>query len=90
MSTANPCWRCVRHKTVCIVPSGGVQCENCWAKHYGCSLVPPKEVVGGKGGAPGSQKAKTGEGSQQPKGPTGNQTKGRARKARKALTLGKF
>ena len=90
VSTANPCWRCVRHKTVCIVPSGGVRCENCQAKHYGCSLVPPKEVVGGKGGAPGSQKAKTGEGSQQPKGPTGNQTKGQARKARKALTLGKF
>ena len=23
VSTANPCWRCVRHKAVCIVPSGG-------------------------------------------------------------------
>ena len=89
VSTANPCWRCVRHKTVCIMPSGGARCENCRAKHYGCSLVPLKEVVGGKGGASGSQKAKTGEGSQQAKGVTGSQTKGRARKARKAITLGK-
>ena len=90
VSTANPCWRCVRHKTVCIVPSGGARCENCRAKHYGCSLVPPKEVVGGKGGASGLQKAKTGEGSQQAKGATGSQMKGRARKARKAITLGRF
>ena len=45
VSTANPCWRCVRHKTVCIVPSGRARCENCRAKHYGCSLVPPKEVI---------------------------------------------
>ena len=89
MSTANPCWRCVKHKTVCIVLNGGARCENCRAKHYGCSLVPPKEVVGGKGGALGSQKAKTVEGSQQAKGATGSQTKGRARKARKAITLGK-
>ena len=58
-------------------------------KHYGCSLVPLKEVVGGKGGASGSQKAKTVEGSQQEKGATGSQTKGQARKAQKAITLGK-
>ena len=89
VSTANPCWRCVRHKTVCIVPSSGARCENCQAKRYRCSLVPPKEVVGGKGGALGSQKAKTVEGSQQVKGAMGSQMKGRARKARKAITLGK-
>ena len=92
VSTANPCWRCVKHKTVCIVPSGGARCDNCQAKHYGCSLVPLKEVVGGKGGVSGSQKPKTVEGSQQTKGATGatgSQTKGRARKARKAITLGK-
>ena len=89
VSTANPCWRCIKHKTVCIMLNGGARCENCRAKHYGCSLVPPKEVVGGKGGASGSQKAKTVEGSQQAKGATGSQTKGQARKARKAITLGK-
>ena len=89
VSTANPCWRCVRHKTVCIVPSGGAQCENCRVKHYGCSLVLPKEVVGGKGGASGSQKGKTVEVSQQVKGAMGSQTKGRARKAQKPITLGK-
>ena len=80
VSTANPCWRCVKHKTVCIVPSGGVRCENCRAKHYGCSLVPPKEVVGAKGGPSGSQQAKA---------VVGSQTKMMSRKARKALTLGK-
>ena len=80
VSTANPCWRCVKHKTVCIVPSGGARCDNCRAKHYGCSLVPPKEVVGGKGGPSGSQQAKA---------VVGSQTKGMSRKARKALTLGK-
>ena len=80
VSPANPCWRCVRHKTVCIMPSGRARCENCWVKHYRCSLVPLKEVMGGKGGASGSQKAKTVEGSQM---------KGMLRKARKALTLGK-
>ena len=89
VSTANPCWRCVKHKTVCIMLNSGARCENCQAKHYGCSLVLLKEVVGGKGGASGSQKAKTVEGSQQAKGATGSQTKGRARKARKAITLGK-
>ena len=89
VSMANLCWRCVRHKTVCIVPSGGARCENCQAKHYGCSLMLPKEVVGGKGGALGSQKAKTVEGSQQAKGAMGSQTKGQARKAQKAITLGK-
>ena len=80
VSTANPCWRCVRHKMVCIVPSSGAQCENCRAKHYGCSLVPPKEVVGGKGEPSGSQQAKA---------VVGSQMKGVSRKARKALTLGK-
>ena len=82
VSTANPCWRCMKHKTACIVLSGGAQCENCWAKHYGCSLVLPKEVVGGKGGPSGSQKVKVVEGSQQ--------AKGWAWKARKAITLGTF
>ena len=69
--------------------------------------MPPKELVGGKGGpsgsqkakvaegsqqakgTTGSQKAKVAEGSQQAKGTTGSQTKGRARKARKGITLGK-
>ena len=89
VSMANLCWRCVKHKTVCIVLNGGAQCENCQAKHYGCLLMLLKEVVGGKGGASGSQKAKTVEGSQQAKGATGSQTKGQARKAQKAITLGK-
>ena len=62
--------------------SGGAQCENCQVKHYGCSLVPPKEVMRGKGGLLGSQKTKVVEGSQQ--------MKGRAGKAQKAITLGKF
>ena len=77
VSTANPCWRCVKHKMVCMVPSGGVRCENCQAKRYGCSLVPPKEVVGAKGGPSGSQQAKA---------VVGSQTKTMSRKARKALT----
>ena len=64
VSTANPCWRCVKHRVKCVVPSSGAQCENCQAKHYGCSLVPPKEVMGGKGGPLGSQKAKAVVGSQ--------------------------
>ena len=38
--------------------SGGARCENCQEKHYGCVLVPPKEVMGGKGGPLGSQQAK--------------------------------
>ena len=80
VSTANPCWRCVRHKMVCIVPSGGAQCENCQAKHYGCLLMLPKDVVGGKGGPSGSPQAKA---------VVGSQMKGVSRKARKALTLGK-
>ena len=80
VSTANPCWWCVKHKTVCIVPSGGAWCDNCRAKHYGCSLVPPKEVVAAKGGPSGSQQAKA---------VLGSQMKGMSRKARKALTLGK-
>ena len=80
VSTANPCWRCVKHKAVCIVPSSGAWCENCQAKHYGCSLVPPKEVMGAKGGPSGSQQAKA---------VVGSQMKGMSRKARKALTLGK-
>ena len=65
---------------VCIVPSGGAWCENCQAKHYGCLLMPLKEVVGGKGGPSGSQQVKA---------VVGSQTKGMSRKARKALTLGK-
>ena len=89
VSMANLCWRCVKHKMVCIVLSGGAQCENCQAKHYGCSLVPPKEVMGGKGGLSGSQKVKVAEGSQQAKGAAGNQTKGWARKAQKTIMLGK-
>ena len=74
---------------MCIVPSGEARCKNCQAKHYGCSLVPLKEVVGGKGGASGSQKGKTVEVSQQARGAMGSQTKGQARKARKPVTLGK-
>ena len=77
-----PCWRCVKHGVQCIMLSGRARCENCRAKHYGCSLMPPKEVVGGKGGPLGSQKAKVAEGSQQ--------VKGWAWKAQKAITLGKF
>ena len=65
---------------VCIVLSGRAQCENCRVKHYGCSLVPPKKVVGGKGGPSGSQ---------QMKAVVGSQVKGVSRKARKAITLGK-
>ena len=48
----------MKHKMACIVPSGGARCENCQAKHYRCLLVPPKEVMGGKGGPLGSQQAK--------------------------------
>ena len=81
-STGGPCWRCVRHGVQCIVLSGGAQCENCRVKHYRCSLVPLKEVVGGKGGPLGSQKVKVAEGSQQ--------VKGQAWKAQKAITLSKF
>ena len=29
VSTANPCWRCVKHRVECVVPSGGARCENC-------------------------------------------------------------
>ena len=88
-STGGLCWRCVKHGVQCIMLSGRARCENCRAKHYGCSLVPPKEVVGGKGGPSGSQKVKVAEGSQQAKGTMGSQTKGRARKARKGIMLGK-
>ena len=42
--------------------------------------MPPKEVVGGKGGPSGSQQAKA---------VVGSQMKGVSRKARKALKLGK-
>ena len=80
VSTANPCWRCVKHRVKCVMPSGGARCENYQANHYGCLLVPPKEVVGGRGGPSGSQQAKA---------VVGSQTKGMSRKARKALTLGK-
>ena len=89
VSMTNLCWRCVKHKMACIMLSGRAQCENCWVMHYRCSLVLPKDAMGGKGGALGSQKAKTVEGSQQAKGAMGSQTKGRARKARKTITLGK-
>ena len=74
------CWRCVKHQVQCIVLSGRAQCENCQAKHYGCSLVPLKEVMGGRGGPSGSQHMKA---------MAGSQTKGVLRKARKAITLGK-
>ena len=60
--------------------SSRAQCENCWAKHNGCSLMPLKEVVGGKGGPFGSQQVKA---------VVGSQAKGVSRKARKAITLGK-
>ena len=81
VSMVNPCWRCIRHKTACIVLSGGAQCESCRVKHYGCLLMPPKEVVGGKGGPSGSQQVKV---------LVGSQAKGVSRKARKAITLGKL
>ena len=80
-STGGLCWRCVKHGVQCIMLSGGARCKNCQVKRYRCSLVPPKEVVGGKGGPSGSQKAKVAEGSQQ--------AKGWATKARKAIMLGK-
>ena len=67
-SMGGPRWRCIRHGVQCIVLSGRAQCENYQVKHYGCLLVPPKEVVGGKGGPLGSQKVKVAEGSQQAKG----------------------
>ena len=60
--------------------SSRAQCENCQAKHYGCSLVLPKEVMGGKGGLSGSQQTKV---------VAGSRTKGVMRKARKTITLGK-
>ena len=66
------CWRCVKHKTECIMLSSRARCEICQVKHYGCSLVLPKEVMGGKGGPLGPQQAK---------GVVGSQTKGQARKA---------
>ena len=80
VSTANLCWRCVKHRVECVMLSGGAQCENCRVKHYGCLLVLPKEVVGGRGGPSGSQQARA---------VVGSQAKGVSRKARKALTLGK-
>ena len=63
-----------------MVVSGGARCENCQVKHYGCLLMPAKEVMGGKGGLLGSQKVKVVEGSQ---------TKGQARKAQRQIMLGK-
>ena len=74
------CERCIKHWIACVVVRGGLRCNNCWAKHYGCSLVPVKEGVGGRGGPSGSQQAKA---------VVGSQTKGQARKARKPITLGK-
>ena len=63
-SMVKPCWRCVKHQVQCIMATEGAQCDNCQAKHYGCSLVPPKESGGGRGGASGTQKVKVAEGSQ--------------------------
>ena len=80
-SIVKPCWRCIKHRVQCIVAAEGARCDNCQAKHYGCSLVLPKELGGGRGGVSGTQKVKAAEGSQ---------TKGWARKARKVLTLGMF
>ena len=73
-----PCDRCVKHRVPCMVASGGVQCEYCQAKHYRCSLVLAREVVGGRGGPLGFQQAKVAAGSQQ---------KGWRRKARKLIML---
>ena len=81
VSMVNLCWRCVKHRVECIMATNRAQCKNCQVKHYGCLLVPLKESGGGKGGVVGSQKAKVAEGSQ---------TKGRAQKAQKAITLGKL
>ena len=63
-SMAKPCWRCAKHRVQCIITTEGAQCDNCQAKYYRCSLVPPKESGGGRGGVSGSQKAKAVEGSQ--------------------------
>ena len=79
-SMGRPCNRCIKHQTQCVVISGVARCENCQVKHYGCLLMPAKEVVGGKGGLSGSQKAKAVEGSQM---------KGQAKKARRQIMLGK-
>ena len=49
-------------------------------KHYGCSLVLAREVVGSRGKLLGSQQMKV---------MAGSQTKVQARKVRKPITLGK-
>ena len=79
-STSRPCERCHKYWIECVVASGVARCENCQVKHYGCLLMPAKEVMGGKGGLLGSQKVKVVEGSQ---------TKGQARKAQRQIMLGK-
>ena len=79
-NTGRPCERCIKHWIACVVVRGGVRCNNCWVKHYGCLLVLAKEGVGGRGGLLGSQQVKV---------VVGSQTKGQARKVRKPITLGK-
>ena len=69
-SMGRPCDRCVKHQIQCMVVSGGARCENCWVKHYRCSLV-LAEVVGGKDGLLVPQ---------QMKAVAGSQVKGQARK----------
>ena len=63
-STGKMCERRIKHQIVCVVVRGGARCENCWAKHYGHSLMPVKEVVGGRGGPSGSQQVRVVAGSQ--------------------------
>ena len=54
-STRRPCEQCLKYQIECVVASGGAPCENCCVKHYGCSLMLVREVVGGRGGPSGSQ-----------------------------------
>ena len=68
------CERCVRQGIVCVATSGGARCANCKVKHYRCSLVPAKEVKGGKGGPSVLQQTHGAMGSQT----LGSQTRSQA------------
>ena len=63
-STGRLCERCLKYWIECVVVRGGAQCDNCQAQHYGCSLMPVREVVGSRGGPSGSQQVKVVGGSQ--------------------------
>ena len=54
-SMERSCKRCVKHQIQHMVVGSGAQCKDCGAKHYGCSLMPVREVVGGSGGPLGYQ-----------------------------------